>query len=60
MTTEEKADVMEALELGLDALILERDTHIEKYGSSFRPYILDQMNIDIDRAKKAQELMWLA
>ena len=61
MTTEEKSDIMYALELGLDAIILERDIWIEKYGeSSYRPHVLAGLNGDIELVEKAQEIMRLS
>jgi hypothetical protein len=60
MTTEEKELIMQALKLGFEAMILERDTHVVTYGTSHHPRVLKNMNIDIEIVEKALEIMRLA
>jgi hypothetical protein len=60
MTKEEKADIMHALELGLDSMILVRDKWFETYGMKYKPHVLLDMNSNIELVEKAQEIMRLA
>jgi hypothetical protein len=60
MNESEKSDIMHALELGLDCMILERDEWLDKNGEIYRPHVLKRMNLDIKFVEKVQELLRLS